>query len=357
VASHDERSLPDLCADLADATKRLDERASEDAFRAIVQRVPTASEAELTDGVARFVPALAHVRLGHGGILAQLTAGLIESGADPTPVLGVLSERVAEGLERAARFIPVAERLGDDVAEPTNEAEMLMLREQVRAAAPAAGLSVEDAAFASEAWFTISHWIPSLLLPLQQKRGRRALPGRERLTAATAAVVEHVEGAHWLLGLLLVLDDEQLLVVHRATGRAYDVTISGVGDNFQLHTLLAATLIGDPARGLIPGTPPAPQHVAAATDGEDLQPAGGIRGHFNLVDADGAWIWNEGRPIDIPQFNGRRVVVIDPPPYMRTWDTGRLYPLMSPEIRLDRILPDAEAADWTAKVAPDRRSQ
>lgn len=357
MASHDERTLPDLCADLADATNRLDERASEDAFRAIVQRVPTASEAELTDGVARFAPALAQVRLGHGGILAQLTAGLIESGADPAPVLGVLSERVAEGLERAARFIPVAEQLGQDVGEPTTEDEMFMLREQVRAAAPAAGLSVEDAAFASEAWFTVSHWIPSLLLPLQQKSGRRALPGRARLTAATAAVVEHVEGAHWLYGLLQVLDDEQLLVVHRASGRAYDVTISGIGDNFQLHTLLAATLIGDPARGLIPGTPPPPVQLAAATDGDDLQPAGGMDGHFNLVNADGTWIWNEGRPTDILPIDGRRIVVIDPPLYTRTWNTGREYPLMRPEIRLDRILPDTEAAGWAAKVSADRRSQ
>jgi hypothetical protein len=77
------------------------------------------------------------------------------------------------------------------------------------------------------------------------------------------------------------------------------MTISGIGDNFQLHTLLAATLIGDPARGLIPGTPPHPAWFAAATDGE-MAPPGGIRGQFNLVDATGEWIWNEGRPADIP---------------------------------------------------------
>ena len=55
--------------------------------------------------------------------------------------------------------------------------------------------------------------------------------------------LEHAEDAVWLIGLLEVLDDEPLIVVDRATGAACEVTISGIGDNFQLHTLLAATLI------------------------------------------------------------------------------------------------------------------
>jgi hypothetical protein len=38
-------------------------------------------------------------------------------------------------------------------------------------------------------------------------------------------------------------------------------TVSGVGDNFQLHTLLADRLIGDPTRGLLVGQRPAPTWV------------------------------------------------------------------------------------------------
>jgi hypothetical protein len=34
--------------------------------------------------------------------------------------------------------------------------------------------------------------------------------------------------------------------------------MSGVGDNFQLHTPLADRLIGDPGRGLVSGERPAP---------------------------------------------------------------------------------------------------
>ncbi|MFI7617488.1 hypothetical protein ACIBP6_40335 [Nonomuraea terrae] len=187
---------------------------------------------------------------------------------------------------------------------------------------------------------------------MQRKDVRLALPFRERLTAAVAAAPEEIDSAHWLYGLLQVLD---ILVLDRPGGRGYEVTISGIGDNFQLHTLLAATLIGDPSEGLIPGEPPAPAWIAAATDGE-MQPPGGISGRFNLVDATGEWIWNEGRPADIPFAEGRRVVVLDPPPYPRSWNAGRVYPLMEPTLVLDRILTPAETADHLSRIVPDRRT-
>jgi hypothetical protein len=59
-------------------------------------------------------------------------------------------------------------------------------------------------------------------------------------------------------GLAKVLDDEPILVVDHVTGRGFRLTMSGVGDNFQRHTLIADRLVGDPARGLVGGEPPAP---------------------------------------------------------------------------------------------------
>jgi hypothetical protein len=67
------------------------------------------------------------------------------------------------------------------------------------------------------------------------------LPGRDRLTAAAPAMAE----VPWLLGLLQVLDDKQLL---------------------------AATLIGDPSAGPIPGERPDRSWIAAATDAPDMAP-------------------------------------------------------------------------------------
>ena len=90
----------------------------------------------------------------------------------------------------------------------------------------------------------------------QGKDVRAALPDRDRLTAAAGAVGARIGTAGWLYGLLQVLDDEVLIVLHRDSGRGYRVTISGVGDNFQLHTLLAARLTGRNSRGLIPAARP-----------------------------------------------------------------------------------------------------
>jgi hypothetical protein len=340
------RSFVEYCADLADANMRLDAEDSERAYEGLVARGKTAGPAELTDGLARLTPALEQVALGNGGMLAQVAGSVIHAGADPLPVLDLLVGRVAAGLEQAARLAPFSGEMGDELAEPTTADEAAAVFDRV---ARVGGFGADEAATIAECWFTVGQWIPGLLVPLQEKRVRRELPQRERLVAAATATEKHVDGAHWLLGLALVLDDESLIVVHRATGRAYELTISGIGDNFQLHTLLAATLIGDPAEGLIAGKRPAPDWIAAATDGEP-QPAGGIGGQFNLVDAAGEWIWNEGRPSDIPFAGERRVVVIDPPPYQRGWNAGRAYPMMVPEIQLERVLPADEAAGWASRV-------
>jgi hypothetical protein len=81
-------------------------------------------------------------------------------------------------------------------------------------------------------------------------------------------------------------------------------------------------------------------------------PANGIRGQFYLADATGETIWNEGRPADIPLLGDHRLIVLDPPPYERSWNLGRAYPLMRPEVVLNRILPADEAEQWASRVAP-----
>ncbi len=157
----------------------------------------------------------------------------------------------------------------------------------------------------------------------------------------------------FLRDLLRVLDDEELIVLYRPRRRGYVVRISGLGDNFQLHTLLAAALIGNEADGFIAGHPPRPEWVSAASNGPVPQ-SGAVEGYFNLVDAKGEWIWNEGVPDDIPAVEGRRVVVLDPPPYARSWSNSRLFPFMPGEVELLRQLSEREAEEWFARVSPAR---
>ncbi|WP_090065580.1 hypothetical protein [Lentzea flaviverrucosa] len=53
----------------------------------------------------------------------------------------------------------------------------------------------------------------------------------------------------------------------------------------------------------------------------------------------------------IPLFEGRRVVVLDPPPYLRSWNAGRIYPMMTPLVDVARVLPADEASPWSEKVS------
>lgn len=173
---------------------------------------------------------------------------------------------------------------------------------------------------------------------LQRKDARLSLPHRGVLTDLVDKIGPLREELGDLVELLAVLDDEPLIVLHRASVTGYEITISGVAGNFQLETLLAATL-----RDHIPGIELDPAWIAAATDGPVNAE---ISGQFNLVDHTGSWIGGEGRPADIPLAGGRRVVLLEPLPYPRSWQTGRNFSLMHPEIRLDQVLSEAEVASW-----------
>jgi hypothetical protein len=333
------RPVPELCSDLTAAMDRLDgraaSRASRDAARAVLKGV---SRADLDEGLARLLPAVRRTAFGNGPGLVQLVAGLIEAGADPVPALETLVGRVAEGLELAARFPAVAAKMGGRPSAPNNPREANAILRQVGAAAGRLGIDEHEAGLIMQSWFAVNDWIPGLLLPLQQKRARRALPDRPRLVDATRAMLGHADDAVWLLGLLLVLDDERLTVVHRPTGAVFEVTMSGVGDNTQLDTLLASLLLG----AQLPGEPPGLAWVEAASTAPLARVE--IWGHFAATDATGHSVRDEGRPADIPVVAGRRIIVLDAPDHLRAWTFGRSYPLMYPEIHLDRRLPADEAA-------------
>ena len=128
----------------------------------------------------------------------------------------------------------------------------------------------------------------------------------------------HLESLDKMLG---VLDDEELVALHSEQQRGYVIRIAGISDNFQLHTLLADALIGDPAQGWLTGERPDPRAVAlsrnAPYDGREHVT---VHGPFNLLNwfglkADGklpegtenhdSWIWNEGVPADIVPSRAR----------------------------------------------------
>ncbi|MFE0516820.1 hypothetical protein, partial [Streptomyces sp. NPDC058964] len=193
---------------------------------------------------------------------------------------------------------------------------------------------------AALAWLTLPQWEMASVAMLSHAPVRTALDGalRERLLRALRTVQE-ASGHDFkcLAYALLVLDGEPLVVLHRPTGTGFAMRMSGIGDNFQLHTLLADVLVGG---GHIPGRAPSAQEAAVCRD----QP-GQVHttGSFNLVTPTGEWVWNEGTPTDIPVVDGVRLLVLDPPPYERSWPAGRFFPNITGDLVLERVLDTAEA--------------
>jgi hypothetical protein len=339
-----------------------DQRGFLEALQRIRQATPDASPAEAQEAAGRLTPVVATIPFWKGSDFIQVAGRLTSYCADSSVILPALIRRTISVMELSAWFAAV---LGDknvpDPEDPSLYQQSVALLRNVLSlpggdTLPAI-LGLPDRADAragalAEAWFSCHAWMQPVLHLAQRRDIRAALPDRDRLTAACDAIREHMTTADWLHALLLVLDDETLVVLHRPTRLGYRVTISGIGDNFQLQTLLAAALIGKKSRGLIPGKAPSPAEVAAASDGPELTPRGGIQARFALADAYGDGIWLEGRPADIPALEGTRVVVLDPPPYPRSWEAGRTYPQMRPEVTVSEILNDLSSAYWLDKVRP-----
>ncbi len=348
-------ALSEGCTELINAFRDRDPDRVDELLPQVAVAARQADADEVQDALARLTRVLADVSYGIGGEVVQIAGVLANRAPDLSVLLPALVYRVTEVMEDAARFAAVwGESLGDP-PDPEDPNQIMSVFTRLTPVAARSGIGEREARKLVEAWYAGSKWVQTLLYLMQRKDVRVALPSLERLTAAIQAVRERIGVAHWLYGLLLVLDDEPLTVLHRPTGRGYRVVISGIGDNFQLHTLLAARLIGDEARGFLPGERPSAVEIAAAADGPDLTPADGITGVFNLVDGFGDWIWNEGRPADIPRLAGERVVVLDPPPYLRSWNAGRVYPLMRPSLEVQRVLAAGEAERWLGLVKPPQR--
>ena len=62
------------------------------------------------------------------------------------------------------------------------------------------------------------------------------------------------------------------------------------------------------------------------------------------------WVWNEGIPEDIPVFEGRRVVLLGPRSYPRSWRAQRTFNLLPAELAIERRLTAAEARDWLQRM-------
>ncbi|HEY7223566.1 MAG TPA: hypothetical protein VH561_08165 [Micromonosporaceae bacterium] len=340
---------PAVAADrVAVAVGAQDGSAYRAALQDLRQAVRSAAPDDLTAALVRLAPVLREIPLGIGAQLARLVGSMAGRAADTPPVLEVLVERACQAMELAAQFAVLHREVLGEPPSPTDHvaAEPAIDRFTTIVADRAA-----NALSLVQAWFEGADWVQPVLYLAQRPDIRAALPQRARLLTAVESIRDEMPDADWLHGLLLVLDDAPLVVLHRPTGRGYRLTIAGIGENAQLQTLLAAALIGDADAGLLPGTPPTAEMTAAADGTGNPEPPGGVLAQFTLADPYG-WDRTLAHPAEIPLFEGERVIILDPLAQRLTWPSGRVYPLMRPTLRIDSQLSPDDAAARLAKARP-----
>ena len=314
---------------------------------------------ELTAAVGELAPVLACRPQGVFARLALTAGAFVEWGGSALPLAANAPECTLMTMMLRVRFSELWPAASGGRPEPDLEQapSMAELIDVFAGSAGRLGLSEHQATAIALAWFDVGHWVNLMITVMGRREFRDAAGLLPQIGDAAAGLEDSVPPAHWLPGLAQVLDDEPVVVIDDATGRGFRLTMSGIGDNFQLHTLLADRLIGDPARGLLAGERPAPAWVAAATTAPPRLTDGDIiRRRFRLFDATGAYIYPEGRPADIPLIQGARVIVLHPPRGNYGWSGGRTYEHMVPALTLDYVMAPDQAALWRARVAPARET-
>lgn len=328
------RRFSAVVEDFEAAVRAQDADAAEREFARLTRGFGKATDDELHAAGPRLAALLGDVPPGPRAIVAVLIGACVERGADPSACAPALFANALDAFEQSAAFCEAWTAAGRGEL-PDHEGE---------------GLTDSDfERFGFEpvmAWQALPQFEMACVAMLNSPRIRREMTCRDELRAAVARLAELTDEPFKCLAYaLVVLDDEPVVALDRATGAGFALRAFGIGDNFQLHTLLAAALIG---RGLVAGEAPSAEAVACCRDQPGMAPT---TGSFNLVGADGEWIWNEGNPADIPVVDGVRLVVLDPPSYARSWPAGRFFPGMTGELVYERTLSPEESAALLAGVA------
>jgi hypothetical protein len=334
-----------------------DNAAVRECHRRIIAAARGRSPAELTAAIENLAPVLG-MACGVYSKAAVLAGALVEWGGSPLPLRDVLPERAAIAMELCDVFRIAWAKASGGAPLPGRRdfSAMSEVTDRIVASAPR-GISADIATQVAVSWYEVDDWLKAMITVMASREFRAAMGHRDRVRDAAGAIASQLEAADCVLGLAVVLDDEPLVVLDHTSGRGFRLTMSGVGDNFQLHTLLADRLTGNSRPGLLSLEPPPHAWVTAATNGPVRPPDGDpIFRRFRLFDGHGAYVYPEGRPADIAPLDDTRVLVLYPPLGPFGWTGGRFYQHMTPTLTLDHVMDSATATSWLARIAPADQS-
>jgi hypothetical protein len=312
---------------------------------------------ELDTQLLRFVKRLGEANLIEVGCAALACGAMVEHGGSPDICGPALIERTSDLLMDMAAFWEEVHHRSGTIPTPQNATalgernfnEVVAINQR-----------------AAWAFYGCKVLLLGIVTHLSRSKALRATARSRPQLLQMPRNADFAFSEHSHLGCLLrVLDDEPLLVLHAGERKGYGVRMTGIADELQLDTLLAARLIGDPAAGWLPGRPPSPAILSAVTNGSvrpDLQ----VQGAFNL------WIWGGLRPDatlpagpgpdtrhllpwnafpdQIPLFDGVRVVLLGPRNPPIDWAGTRRYRELPGDLIVEGMLPSGEVAAWLERI-------
>ncbi|HVT97901.1 MAG TPA: hypothetical protein VHE33_10355 [Acidobacteriaceae bacterium] len=352
------------------------------AMGTVLKEAERAAPEEIRQTQERLAEMMVKMPLMLSALFALGSGALIERGADAEIPARAIFARTQDALLLATRFgiacQEEARRHHPDMpqkqANDKEEEEEEFAVDDIEVCVEAYGAELaERMGEEAEGWQALSPLSTAALAIATRSAAQRAL-ARDNAAFMQAMYECPAETSlHCLRVALNLLEKEKVVVLHPALQRGYLIRISNIALNFELHTLLADALIGDPAQGWLAGQRPDPRVVAAAKDGPFPMPGDRradsfphAEGAFNLwnwrgLQADGQlsqegigntehWIWNEGQPIDIQPFEGTRVILLGPAPYQRSWNAGRFFPHLSSELEVVEKLSEQQVNDWLTRI-------
>lgn len=279
--------------------------------------------------------------------IAVMCGALVEMGADPTPVIGPLMERLPSLLNGAGALLDAC--LAEDPKSNQKSFEESRKRKATELPGPSA------------AWEALTQYWCFAIAVLSKSPEARAAAAP--LKSAADKIAGYQPGCGWIGQMLSVLHQAPVVVIEPQTRSGILGRISGMADNFQLNVLL---MDGFP---LADGAPPrvSPEVVEVASGRGPQKIDGMVHGSWNLytwralrpglklpdpddLDSKNTWIWNEGTPEQIPVLDGRRVILLGPASYLRGWGAQRMFPHLPAALERERVLTTDEVDSWLQRM-------
>lgn len=318
-----------------------DERAIQSAADSWVKTLQNPDSIDaILDAQKQLASVLDWENLARAQFALMMSGALIENGFAPEPLLEAFAPRLPIWLKGANELLDAvihAEGDGQNV-DAVVEAVTAQMPESARN------------------WERLQAFYLPLMAALAASPDARAQ--MRGLRDLAAPLSERHEGAFFLDAMLGVLDKEPILVLEPARKRGFIGTFSGIADNAQLHALLMAHY-PDAAKTF-------PKKALAIFDGSGEQTSEfSVESNWNLycyraLDRDGNikndladsqhWLWNEDSPLEIPIFEGMRVIVLGPSSYTRGWQAQRLFAPLRASIDVDRELNAGDVAAWIERL-------